>query len=143
MSGYLSYEEYQEKGLCGLEEGEFDALSTYASRVVDAYTFRAIHRYGLMDDPRYAAMVKDAVAFQVDFMSRLGEDRALGVDAGEGAAAASESETIGNYTRSVSHGSGARMDGSAKAYVGTMQVSPLAVDVLAPIRAMGRRIDAC
>lgn len=143
MSGYLSYEEYEAKGLSAMDEAEFTALSTYACRVVDAVTFHAIDRYGLMDDPNLAPLVKDAVAFQVDFISRLGEERALGVDAGEGAAAASESETIGNYTRSVSHGSGARMDGSAKAYVGTMQVSPLAVDVLAPIRAMGRRIDAC
>lgn len=143
MSGYLSYEEYEAMGLSALEEAEFTALSTYACRVVDAVTFHAIDRYGLMDDPNLAPLVKDAVAFQVDFISRLGEDRALGVDAGDGASVSGESETIGNCSRSVSYSSGQSADGSAKTYVGTMQVSPLAVDILAPIRAIGRRIATC
>ena len=140
MAEYLSYEEYESYGLHSIDEGEFKALSIYASRLIDAYTFFAIRKYGLMDSPAYAGDIKDAMAFQIDFMSLIGLEKAIGADEGAGAPVSSESETIGNYSHSRSYGSGDSQDGSRQVFVGTMQVSPLAVSALAPIQALGRRI---
>lgn len=140
MGSYLSYEEYKAYGLDSMEEGEFNALSTYASRIIDAYTFNAIERYDLMNQPYYASKVKDAMAYQIAFMGKIGEDNALGTGAGEGAAKASESETIGSYSHSVTYGSGSGKSASRQIFVGTMQVAPLAVSTLASIQALGRKI---
>lgn len=140
MGSYLSYEEYKAYGLDAMEEGEFNALSTYASRIIDAYTFNAIERYDLMTSPHYASKVKDAMAYQIAFMGKIGEDNALGTGAGEGAAKASESETIGSYSHSVTYGSGSGKSASRQVFVGTMQVAPLAVSTLAPIQALGRKL---
>ena len=140
MGNYLSYEEYKAYGLDDMEEGEFNALSTYASRIIDAYTFNAIERYDLMNDPYYASKVKDAVAYQVYFMGKIGQDNALGTGAGEGAAKVGESETIGSYSHSITYGSGSGKSASRQVFVGTMQVAPLAVSTLAPVQAMGRKI---
>lgn len=145
MQNYLSYEEYVAYGLNDMGESEFNALSTYVSRLIDAYTFQAIPRYDLMSDEYYASMVRDAMAFQMDFMSRIGKDEALGTGEGAGARKASESETIGNYSHSVSYGSdtSSKEGVSVQTYVGTMQLASLTVTTLAPIRAMGRRLSSC
>ena len=143
---YLSYEEYKPYGLNDMGESEFNALSTYVSRLIDAYTFQAIPKYGLMEDEYYSRMVKDAMALQLDFMSLIGKDEALGTGEGAGAQKAGESETIGNYSHSISYGSGggtSKKGQSVQTYVGTIQLASLAVTTLAPIRAIGRRIASC
>ena len=142
MGSYLSYEEYKAYGLDAMEEGEFNALSTFASRIIDAYTFNAIERYDLMNQPYYASKVKDAMAYQIFFMGKIGEDNALGTGAGEGAAKVGESETIGSYSHSISYGSdsGSGKSASRQVFVGTMQVAPLAVSTLAPVQALGRKL---
>ena len=142
---YLSYEEYKAYGLNDMGESEFDALSTYVSRLIDAYTFQAIPKYDLMEDEYYSQMVKDAMAFQMDFMSLIGKDEALGTGEGAGAKKTGESETIGNYSHSISYGSGSASSKgqSVQTFVGTIQLASLVVTTLAPIRAIGRRIASC
>lgn len=140
MAEYLSYEEYAGYGLDAIEEADFTAFAIYASRLIDAYTFNAVQRFSLLEDEYYAGLIKDAVAFQIDFMHRIGLEKALGVDATAGKELAGESETIGNYSISRTFSSDESQGGSKRYFVGTAQIASLAVTILAPVQALGRKI---
>lgn len=148
MAEYLTYEEYKAKGFSNAEEAEFSPLRSYASRIIDAYTFNAIRRYDLMADEYYADMIKDAVALEIDMLALAGGVEAVaGLGNGSaGAVVASESEAIGNYSHSISYdsaGAAAKAKGDGQVYANGVRIAPLAISLLAPIRAMGRQVRLC
>ena len=138
MKNYLTKEEYDTYGLAEIDEAEFKALSIYATRLIDAYTFGAIDRESLLEDADYSQAIKEATAFQIDYMSRIGLEKAIGTETS--GSISSENETIGNYSHSVSYRT---ESGGRSVYVGTARIAPLSVDLLSHVRALGRRLGRC
>lgn len=140
MAQQLTYEEYQALGLDAVTEAEYTPLEVYASQAIDAYCFRAISRLGLISDDYYGPIIRNAIAFQIAYVYQLGGiEAASGSDSSAGAKVASESENIGNYSHSVSYvNTGDSASRKASAY--GIRIAPIAVSMLAPVRAAGRNI---
>lgn len=132
---YITYAQYQAYGLTEVPQAQFDGMASRASDVIDAYTFRAIARFALMDDELYAERIRKAAAYQVEHIHLSGGLRAWASDVGR---LSGKSETIGGYSYSKSYdvsaanGEGVRVNG--------LSLAPPSVSLLADVVALGRRI---
>ena len=139
MSGYLTYDEYKKLSpLTPVTEGDFEAISSIASDVVDSYVFNAIKDYGLMEKEDAAELIRKAVARQIDFIQAAGGMEAY-LAKTERHPVASYSVSVGNTSESESYGTAA---GSVSAGVTGegLLVSPLTCVYLKRIQAIGRQI---
>ena len=117
-----------------ITDSEFSPMAERASDIIDALTFRAVERFGLAEGNPLFAMVKKAVAYQMEFIQQT--YGSLEMWATEGAVP-DGAETIGNY--SYSKGSKSNAGAGIKSING-LAVSPLVDGILAPVVALGRRI---
>ena len=146
---YLSYEEYKELSLVPTEkrlsESLFEAFEIYAEVVINSFTFDAIEKYKLLIDDYYAPKVKKAVAYQIDYMNDedSNSDSSLSTFTKEGEKViSSHSVTVGETSESISYDNGAvNSNGNSleNRASGGLKVSPIAVPILAKVRALGRR----
>lgn len=132
---YVTYIQYQSYGLTEVPESQFDGMANRASDIIDAYTFRAAARFGLMDDEMYSERIRKATAYQVEHIQLSGGLNAWARDVGR---LSGKSETIGNYSYSKSYDSSAA-DG-AGAHVNGLSLSPMVVSLISDVVALGRRI---
>ena len=147
---YLSFEEYKEFSLLPAEkrlsESLFEAFEIYAEVVVNSFTFDAIEKYNLLNDEYYAPKVKKAVAYQIDYMNDEdnNSDSSLSSFTKEGEKViSSHSVTVGETSESISYDNSAvNSNGNSieNRASGGLKVSPLAVPILAKVRALGRGI---
>lgn len=148
---YLSFEEYKKLSLetsddKKLSENLFEAFEIYAEVVVNSFTFDAIEKYNLLNDEYYAPKIKRAVAYQIDYMNddESSSDSSLTSFTKEGEKViSSHSVTVGETSESVSYDNSAiNTNGNSieNRASGGLKVSPLAVPLLAKVRALGRGI---
>lgn len=139
---YLTFEEYRKLSpQSKVSEADFEVLSSIAEDVIDAFTFHAIPRYGLIDDEAYRDDIEKAVVRQVDFIVACGGAESYVAMAGVGETA-SESVTVGNTSESRSYVQGT---GGLKATMTEegLRLAPLAVIPLRRIQAIGRQVGRC
>ena len=129
---YITYAQYQAYGLTEVPQAQFDGMASRAGDVIDAYTFRAAARFGLMDDEMYAGRIRKAAAYQVEHIQLSGGLSAWARDIGR---LSVQSETIGNYSYSKTYGTSGE-----DARVNGLSLAPMAVSLLADIVAIGRRV---
>lgn len=147
---YLSYEEYKELSLVPAEkrlsESLFEAFEIYAEVVINSFTFDVIEKYKLLNDDYYAPKVKKAVAYQIDYMNDEDNnlDSSLSTFTKEGEKViSSHSVTVGETSESISYDNSAlNSNGNSieNRASGGLKVSPLAVPILAKVRALGRGV---
>lgn len=126
---YLEYTDYQRiVGKPAVKEEDFMSVEVYAEAIIDALTFGVIQKRNLMADAGCRDSIKKAMALQIEFMSKESFDT-------DGKVVSSRSTTVGGVSESVSYDtskSGVTVNG--------MVVSQIAASLLAPIRALGRKI---
>jgi hypothetical protein len=126
---YIDKAFYDSMSSTAITTEEFASMAERASDIIDAITFRAVERFGLVEGDSAYTRVKKAVVYQMEFIQRTFGS----LDAWENDAESSEgSETIGNYSYSRSSAGKQRANGLA--------VSPHLFGVLNPVIALGRRV---
>ena len=138
----LTFAEYsslaQEQGLATIEEGEFKALSIYASRLISSYTFGVSSDREILESYALEDAVKEACACQIAFQHNIGLDEVEGTDQVGGAQVASESESFGGtYSHSVTY---RNTPAGRPVVVHGKRLSPDCVMLLAPVVALGRQL---
>lgn len=128
---YIEFKEYAaERGLEPLSTAEFEVYSMIAKDIVDGLTFGVIEDMDLAEDPRYRPRIVKAMSLIIDSIHRNGgQEYLLSLNSRD---IASESESLGGYTRSVSYRD------SLKGTVEGIPVPPVAKIALIPIQALGR-----
>ena len=137
----LTFAEYsslaQEQGLATIEEGEFKALSIYASRLISSYTFGVSSDRELLESYALDDVVREACACQISFQHSIGLDEVEGTRQ-EGTQISSESESFGgSYSHSVTY---RNTPAGRPVVVHGKRLSPDAVMLLAPVVAIGRQL---
>lgn len=127
---YLTYSEYTEAVKSPMSEADFDVFEAMAEEVVDAYTFDAVERYGLMSSDIYAKRIKKAVAYETD---TIADTDGATVTERE---IASRSVTVGETSESVTYVTNGQ--GDVTTLVNGIMLSPVARTLLTKVRAMGR-----
>ncbi len=127
---YLTYSEYTEAVKSPMSEADFDVFEAMAEEVVDAYTFDAVERYGLMSSDIYAKRIKKAVAYETD---TIADTDGATVTERE---IASRSVTVGETSESVTYVTNGQ--GDVTTLVNGIMLSPVARALLTKVRAMGR-----
>lgn len=127
---YLTYSEYTEAVKSPMSEADFDVYEAIAEEVVDAYTFDAVERYGLMSSEIYAKRVKKAVAYETDVIADTDGATVTERDI------ASRSVTVGETSESVTYVTNGQCE--VTTLVNGFKLSSVARTLLTKIRAMGR-----
>ena len=137
----LNYTQYAEiaaeQDLAVIDEKEFKALSVYASRLLDSYTFGVSADTDLLADYGLVDVVQEACALQIAFQHGIGLDEVEGTSQ-NGAQIASESESFGgSYSHSVTYRD---TPAGRPVVVHGKRIAPDAVMLLAPVVALGRQL---
>jgi hypothetical protein len=125
---YIDKAFYDSMSSIAISEEDFAPMADRASDIIDALTFRAVQRFGLVEGDVLYALVKEATVYQMEFIQRTFGS----LDAWENDYDEVSSETIGNYSYSKSSAGKQRVNG--------LVVSPHAKYMLGPVIALGRRV---
>lgn len=128
---YIEFKEYTTiRGLETLSSSEFETYSMLAKDIVDGLTFGVIEDFDLANNSQYRPRIVRAMALIIDSIHRNGgQDYLLSLDSRD---IASESESIGSYSHSVSYRD------SKKGTIDGVPIPPRANILLMPIKALGR-----
>lgn len=116
-----------------VSDDDFIAFESVAESAIDSATFSVLKKDSSVL-AFYADTVRKAVGLQLEFMGSFASLDSYCAEAGK--AMASHSVTVGGTSESVTY-----KDSSVLSFCdGGLKISPLVVSMLAPIRAMGRRL---